>query len=133
MQPERYLPEDPQEWLNRARSSLLHAHADQPGDYLEDLCFDAQQSVEKALKALLIQRQVSFPYIHDLIRLMELLQENGLVLPEKVLEAAKLSDYAVEARYPGVSEPVSQEEYAEALRLAEDVMRWVEDLMRVDK
>jgi HEPN domain-containing protein len=50
-----------------------------------------------------------------------------------VLEAAKLSDYAVEARYPGVSEPVSQEEYVEALRLAEDVMRWVEDLMRVDK
>lgn len=53
MPPERFRPEDPMEWLNRARSNLVRAkevfHIS--GVYLEDLCFDAQQAAEKALKA----------------------------------------------------------------------------------
>jgi hypothetical protein len=38
--------------------------------YLEDLCFDAQQAAEKALKALLLHRRVNFPRIHDLTELL---------------------------------------------------------------
>ena len=56
--PERYPPEDPREWLNRARSNLALANMHGAGVYLEDLCFNAQQAVEKAIKALLIQRHV---------------------------------------------------------------------------
>ena len=55
MPPERFPPDDPREWLNRARSNLTRAKAKIPGVYLEDLCFDAQQAVEKAMKALLIK------------------------------------------------------------------------------
>jgi len=51
--PERRPPDDPREWLNRARSNLLLAQAAGPGVYREDLCFNAQQAVEKAIKALL--------------------------------------------------------------------------------
>ncbi len=47
--PERYPPEDPREWLNRARSNLALASAQGEGVYLEDLCFNAQQAVEKAI------------------------------------------------------------------------------------
>jgi len=50
----RYPPEDPREWLNRARSNLALAKAKRKGVYLEALCFDAQQAAEKAIKALLI-------------------------------------------------------------------------------
>jgi hypothetical protein len=40
-------------WLRRARSNLARAKQDKPDEVLfEDLCFDAQQAVEKALKAL---------------------------------------------------------------------------------
>jgi len=66
MSPERFSPDDPREWLNRARSNLALAKAQIPDVYLEDLCFDAQQAAEKALKALLIKRAVVFPYVHDL-------------------------------------------------------------------
>jgi HEPN domain-containing protein len=47
-------PDDPAEWLRRARSSLERARADArlPGVYLEDLCFDAQQAAERASKAV---------------------------------------------------------------------------------
>ncbi|MBN1935792.1 MAG: HEPN domain-containing protein [Anaerolineae bacterium] len=53
---ERFSPDDPREWLNRARSSLAKARSVQyvPEIYLEDLCFDAQQAAEKAVKAVLI-------------------------------------------------------------------------------
>jgi len=49
-------PDDPHEWLRRARSNLARAQADirLAGVYLEDLCFDAQQAAEKAIKAVLI-------------------------------------------------------------------------------
>ena len=67
MPSERFPPDDPREWLNRARSNLAKARSIGPPEaYLEDLCFDAQQAAGKAIKALLIQLGVRFPHIHDL-------------------------------------------------------------------
>ena len=37
-----------------------------------------------------------------------------------------MTDYAVEARYPGTSEPVTEEDFKEALRIAEEVVKWAE-------
>jgi HEPN domain-containing protein len=51
---QRLSPNDPKEWLNRAHSNLLKARQMVSGIYFEDLCFDAQQSAEKAIKAILI-------------------------------------------------------------------------------
>ena len=47
-------PGDPREWLRRARSNLARSSQGQvaPDVLFEDACFDAQQAVEKALKAL---------------------------------------------------------------------------------
>lgn len=126
MPPERLPPDDPKEWLNRANSNLLRAYIEQPGVYLEDLCFDAQQAAEKALKALLIHRGVRFPYVHDINRLLELLHQDGLTIPDNIRLSASLNDYAVGSRYPGLTEPISREEYLEALALAEAVLHWVE-------
>ncbi len=130
MSPERFPPDDPREWLNRARSSLAQAGAALPGIYLEDLCFNAQQAVEKALKSLLLRRGVRFPYVNDLAELFHLLEQAGEPIPSRVRDAEQLTDYAVEARYPGLAEPVSHEEYEEALALAETVVRWAEERLR---
>ena len=62
MPPERRPPDDPREWLNRARSNLIRSRAMLDGVYLEDLCFDAQHAVEKALEAVLIARGVDYPF-----------------------------------------------------------------------
>ena len=127
MPAERHAPNDPREWLNRARSSLLRARMQASGVYLEDLCFDAQQATEKAIKAVLIHRGVRFPYVHDLGRLLGLLDEAGVAVPADVARAAELSGYAVESRYPGLGEPVSAEEYQRAVTIAESVLRWAEE------
>ena len=130
MAAERYPPDDPREWLNRARSSLIQAQMLQPGVYVEDLCFNAQQAAEKAIKALLIRRGVAFPYIHDLTELLRLLQDAGERIPDVVRQSGQLSRFAVFTRYPGVARPVSQEEYQDALALAEQVVQWVEERLR---
>ena len=42
--PERFPPDDPREWINRARSDLTQAKNKVLGVYLENLCFNAQQA-----------------------------------------------------------------------------------------
>ena len=51
----RLPPNDPREWLNRANSNLVAARNTDPDVYLEDLCFDAQQAAEKAIKGVFIK------------------------------------------------------------------------------
>ena len=92
--PERFPPDDPREWLNRARSNLALAKNRAPDVYLEDLCFAAQQAAEKAIKAVLIDRAVEFPYVHDLSRLMSLIEERGETIPVAVGKAGTLTPYA---------------------------------------
>ncbi len=125
----RFPPDDPQEWLSRARSNLRQARVEIEGVYLEDLCFDAQQAAEKAIKAVLIHRKVAFPYVHDLARLLTLVEQTGQAVPELIKQAARLSRYAVAARYPGVVEPVSQEDYREVVSIAEAVVRWAQQMV----
>jgi HEPN domain-containing protein len=131
MVPGRLPPDDPREWLNRARSSLTKARegAAFPEIYLEDLCFDAQQAAEKAIKAVLLHLGVGFPYVHDLSLLLTRVEQAGQAVQEPVRAAAALTEYAVETRYPGVFEPVTQEEFEEAVRLAEVVLVWAQDVV----
>jgi len=48
------IPGSPEEWLMRAKSNLALARADKPeGVFWEDMCYNAQQAAEKAVKAVL--------------------------------------------------------------------------------
>ena len=133
MPPDRRPPDDPHEWLNRARSNLLRAKEDVrlPGAYLEDLCFDTQQAAEKAVKAVLLHRGVSFPYVHDLTALLSLLENHGESIPPNVRDAGRLTRFAIVSRYPGSAEPVTQEEYRNAVAIAQAVLQWAEAKLEV--
>jgi transposase InsO family protein len=61
MPPKRFAQDDPREWLNRAQSNLIQAREQKPGVHLEDLCFQAEQATEKAIKAVLLHRRIKFP------------------------------------------------------------------------
>ncbi len=126
MPPERFGPEDPREWLNRARSNLARARALTPGAYFEELCFDAQQAAEKAIKAVLIKRGVAFPYVHDVNRLLDLVAQTGEPVPESLRPAARLTRFAVVTRYPWTGDAVTEEEHQQAVVAAEAVVRWAE-------
>ncbi len=125
--PERFPPDDPREWMNRARSDLTQAKNQVPGVYLENLCFNAQQAAEKAIKGVLIARDIEFPYVHDLAHLLSLLEDGGEVIPEAIRRVGDLTDYATITRYPGEIRPVTEPEYREAIAIAEAVVHWAEE------
>jgi HEPN domain-containing protein len=58
-----------------------------------------------------------------------LVSQTGIDVPEDIRQADVLTQYAVETRYPGLNEEVSEEDYLRALELAERVLRWAEALI----
>jgi HEPN domain-containing protein len=60
--------------------------------------FHAQQAVEKAIKAVLSQRDVLFPYTHDLDGLLELLRDPGSHHPDELARVESLTPYGVTVR-----------------------------------
>ena len=121
---ERFPPDDPREWLNRAKSNLALAKNRISDAYLEDLCFQAQQAAEKAIKATLISYQIEYPYVHDLALLLSMLEESGVAIPDIVRTAGRLNRYAVATRYPGVASPVALQEYLDSVEASEAVVEW---------
>lgn len=61
--------------------------------------FHAEQSVEKAIKAVLADRGIEFPFTHDLVHLMDLLSDAGASLPPNATELAVLNPYGAMFRY----------------------------------
>ena len=118
-------PSSPREWLARAKGSLALARQSKVKEaFWEDQCFLAQQAAEKALKAIYQSRGLPFRYIHDLEELGKGLEDAGIEVPSHVKEAIVLTRYAVETRYPGIVEPITEEEYLQAVSLAEGVVAW---------
>ncbi len=126
MKPKRFPPTDPREWLRRAQSNLIHAHDHLTGVDLAELCFDAQQAAEKAIKAVFIHRGEAFPLTHDLERLIRLLRGNGQNVPKYVDAAKELTRFAVTMRYPNFGS-VTRRKYGKAVRIASEILRWAEE------
>ena len=126
---------DSSDWIKRAKSNLVIAKNIFKSEYevfggevfFEELCFELQQSVEKSLKALLLFHGVEFPKTHDIDRLIKLLKINSVDIPEEILEAGILTQYAVRTRYPDDIRRITEEEYKEALEIAEKVYSWVKN------
>lgn len=111
------------DWLAKAATDLLVCEqlAAQGAAFSEVVAFHAQQVAEKSVKAMLVWRQVEFPKTHDIERLLELLATCDEALAETIADAAELTPYGVEYRYPGEYAPVSAEAVAVCVRLAHKV------------
>ena len=124
-------PTDPNTWLLRAKANLTLAEKGGrlKGVVYEDLCFNAQQAAEKAIKAVCLARGLDFPKTHSLVRLIDILEADGLKIPQNVREADILTQYAVQSRYPSVVEDITKEEYRDTLKLAAKVVFWAESVI----
>lgn len=121
------------EWLIRAHSNLNRAkdsdNLEQRGIVIEDLCFDAQQCIEKSIKAVLVQNEIEFPYTHDISKLITLLKKNSIKYPDELLEAAELTVYAFITRYPGERKMITNEDLNCAVKIAEKVYYWAKNII----
>lgn len=89
-------------WLGYARDDLAAAELllNQPGVPPRYACFQAQQAAEKAIKVVLVYLQLDYPKRHDLDFLRDLVPEGWRVKTDHP-DLARLTEWAVEARYPG--------------------------------
>jgi len=121
--PEEVKREFVREWLRKGESDLLAArHLLSGGNELAyGAAFHAQQTAEKFLKAVLVWHQVEFPKTHDIGRLLDLVQTADPELARLTREAAALTRYGVEIRYPGDIPEPTMDEAGDAVALAERV------------
>ena len=80
---------------------------------IETFGFHSQQAVEKGLKAWLAVRGVLYPHIHDLDRLIDLLREQGAIVPTEFDNLGVLTDFGVAFRYEpyeDLDEPFDRDE-----------------------
>jgi len=108
------MKESTRKWVEKAIKDLKIAENLCNQRYYEYACYFSQQSVEKLLKAFLIDNNRPYPRTHDIRELIKLcmkIDESFKYLFE--IEA----DYATETRYP--------EEAKEAIEIAEKVRNFV--------
>ena len=119
-------------WLQRAASNLLLAKTGRTSNriFYEDLCFNAQQSVEKSLKSLFIYFNIKIPKSHNIGYLLEKIEiDADLTIPQSIKQATYLTEYSVQSRYPGDYYPLEEDDYLEAITIAEEVLAWVKDIL----
>jgi HEPN domain-containing protein len=94
------------------------------------IAYHAQQCAEKYLKAYLVYHDIDFPYTHDIKKLLNLCGSNIWI--EKIKEAEELTPYAISARYPGMDEPVTEDEAHHAVDLASKVKKTIGKVLADD-
>jgi len=114
-------------WVRKAENDFSNATNEikrgrsAPAD---TVCFHAQQTVEKYLKAVLVLKGIDFEKTHNISMLLALLPRHARPVLSKV-EQETLSDYAVMARYPGDYEPITLPDARKAVAAARRVRGFI--------
>jgi HEPN domain-containing protein len=99
------------EWVDKADAAYAAAlllRQSRKRHSRDIVCFHLQQCIEKYLKARLTEAAVSFPRIHDLERLLDLVVSAEPLWLALRPSLAKITNYAVAIRYPGREATVSE-------------------------
>ncbi len=113
-------------WQHYAEGDLQQARRilQQPQFLPRHPAWLAQQAAEKALKAALIAAAVAFPRTHDLALLHRLVPEEWTV-KGVAADLERLSEYAVDARYPGDWPEITEEDARDAVADAHHLVQAV--------
>ncbi len=87
------------DWINQAEADLEHARSDRERGYYNWACFSAQQSAEKAIKAV-FQKMGAEAWGHSVADLMQELSRKHEVSEELMEAALELDKAYIPTRYP---------------------------------
>jgi HEPN domain-containing protein len=111
------------EWVAKAEGDFLTASRElraRKSPNYDAVCFHAQQSAEKYLKAVLQENDKHIPKIHNLIELMLLCEELDSSFEMLRADLVTMERYAVRGRYPGET---AEKEDARSAYAATDIVR----------
>lgn len=115
-------------WCQKAESDLKNANHEIEHDdpALDTVCFHAQQTAEKYLKAFLVFSRKEIPKTHILIRLIKECISVDPTFSELLdLDIDELTEYAVEMRYADDFMMPDRDEARNAIEKAEFVKKFV--------
>ena len=122
---------DPQIWLSQAQLELSvakhleNAFLPKP---LEIICFHAQQTAEKAIKAVILHTASDKPIVksHDLSILLDSIDRDICPFDEKFYAYAdELFPYSVATRYPShLQDSIDEYKTKQAISHAEEILNW---------
>jgi len=119
------------EWVAKADADLDTAKREaavvESPNY-DAVCFHAQQSAEKYIKAVLVENGLRVPRIHDLETLINLLSSQYPELQKVIHLARILSAMAVEVRYPGMT--ADEDDAEESVRAAVAIREVIRMILR---
>lgn len=102
------------EWIERAEEDYNMAQLAQQASrpFHNSICFHAQQCIEKYLKAWLQETNLPVPRTHDLEALLALIVPTLPAWSQWQPDFKRITEYAVDARYPGDSATAGDTEHA---------------------
>ena len=110
------------EWFDKAKKDLKAAENSIKTKDYEWSCFQSQQAVEKALKAIYIKKNKKLLKVHDLVLLAKKINA-----PRKIiLLCSKINPSYIETRYPDLSSFYGEEEAKDILVYSHEVLKWTE-------
>ncbi len=108
-------------WLKSGKDDLKKAEDNFKIRNYDLTSFLCQQTVEKLLKAVLIEKTRKFPKIHDLVRLGKLAQIDKNLLKD----CEKLTFVYTETRYPDAGiKKYTRGEVEEDIKAARRIIKW---------
>jgi HEPN domain-containing protein len=116
-------------WLKISAEDLQSAEVLIERKLFRPACYHAQQSVEKSLKALLIDHDIDTPRTHNLLDLNNAVKKLGYATALTDEDAVYLSSI-YRARYPSdagllpLGEPIAQDA-ERALKIAQEIGVWM--------
>ena len=122
---------EPHRWLEFAREDRILAELALEKGITNQVCFHAQQGVEKALKGFLRSRQRSVPRVHSLAELLIICQETDPSFNRLEEFCLKLDQYYIPTRYPdalpgsGEEGLPTDQEAKEAVEFLRETLEWV--------
>ena len=116
-----------QDWINKAKKDLLAAEHELsfPDAVTESVCFHCQQAAEKLLKAYLIFLGIPFMKTHEIGELITQCEDKDEEISGLKEEGDKLTDYAVDVRYPEKPSEPTMEEAKEAFNTAKRIKEFI--------
>jgi len=116
-------------WLKISAEDLQSAAVLSDQKLFRPACYHAQQSVEKCLKALIVDRDIDIPRTHNILDLINAAKKLGYSVTMTDEDAVFLSSI-YRARYPSdagllpLGEPIAQDA-ERALKIAREIANWM--------
>jgi len=130
------VPKIVRNWFLNADEDLRGAialHDLDSSKYMRFVPYHCQQAAEKSIKGYLAYSKVKFEKTHDIGQLASLILPLRPELESQLREAAKLTIYAIQFRYPDAGDEPTADDSKFAIRVAKGVFEAMRSLIPFDR